>query len=711
MPAAGRLSMRGWRTVASRALLVLGSLLTAAAILAGLTNREALDAGRFSRHVDAVRMDPSTVTQLGDVITARVLQLDPNLVVVKPLVQVSATSLVRSSAFTPVVTAVSRQLHTALTRPNSGQLVLQLADVGAALVPILRAAVPTLAAALPADFDVTLTRISSQEFAARTIGFAHTIRLLCWLLPLLALLSFLVAIGLSRRRWRALAGVGLALVAASLLDAVVVLVLAGFVRRASPDTLRGAITRAAWHELTESVRPTLIGVAIAGGLIVVVGSGRSSYARLTGTAKQLSTALVRPPQTAAGRAVRVTGLVVLGALLVLRPVSTLTVAAMVGGVALLVLAIGQVRPDSAAASATVSGAVRASAPRRRVGVGAVVVAAVVLAGLAVAGIHPTVGADAAPLSALPTQTCNGFAALCDRRYNDVAFAATHNSMSAADQPGWLFAEQPDGIVDQLDAGIRVLLFDTWLGQPTQRAGIITTPDALRSVAQTVSDRDFGAAAVTAALRARNLVGLKPTGPAQPYLCHGFCEFGSTLWEPVMAQVKDWMVAHPRDVVTFFIQDEGVTPAQTNAVFQQAGLLPFVHTQAAGQPWPTLGQMIDSGQRLVVLMENQDGGREYPWQMPGFTWTQDTPYNYSSADQFSCARLRGSATSPLFLVNHWLSNPNRRVTDSAAVNSYNVLWPRVSECEQQRGQIPNFVVVDFYDEGDLLTVVNRLNGVA
>jgi hypothetical protein len=283
-------------------------------------------------------------------------------------------------------------------------------------------------------------------------------------------------------------------------------------------------------------------------------------------------------------------------------------------------------------------------------------------------------------------------------------------MSAADQPGWLFAEQPHGIVAQLNAGIRVLLFDTWLGQPTQRARITTTPAALRGKAQTISDQAFGAAAVRAALQARNLIGLKPTGPAQPYLCHGFCAFGSTLWEPVMAQVKDWMAAHPRDVVTFFIQDEGVTPAQTNHVFQQAGLLPYLYTQPAGQPWPTLGQMIDSGRRLVVLMENQDGGTAYPWQMPGFTWTQDTPYDYTSADQFSCARLRGSATSPLLLVNHWLSNGNHRVTDAAAVNSYNVLWPRLSECEQQRGQIPNFVAVDFYNQGDLLAAVDQLNGV-
>lgn len=88
-----------------------------------------------------------------------------------------------------------------------------------------------------------------------------------------------------------------------------------------------------------------------------------------------------------------------------------------------------------------------------------------------------------------------------------------------------------------------------------------------------------------------------------------------------------------------------------------------------------------------------------------------PFHYTNADQFSCARFRGESDSPLLLINHWLSNKLRRVTDSAAVNAYDVLWPRVFECEQERHEIPNFVAVNFYNEGDLLRVVDRLNGVA
>ena len=45
--------------------------------------------------------------------------------------------------------------------------------------------------------------------------------------------------------------------------------------------------------------------------------------------------------------------------------------------------------------------------------------------------------------------CNGHAALCDRRVDQVAFLGTHNAMAAAGEPGWLFAAQDAGIAQQL----------------------------------------------------------------------------------------------------------------------------------------------------------------------------------------------------------------------------------------------------------------------
>ena len=63
-------------------------------------------------------------------------------------------------------------------------------------------------------------------------------------------------------------------------------------------------------------------------------------------------------------------------------------------------------------------------------------------------------------------TCNGYAELCNRPVNEVAFAATHNSMSGADQPNWFRAEHRHGIQSQLRRGIRGFLIDAWYGIPS-----------------------------------------------------------------------------------------------------------------------------------------------------------------------------------------------------------------------------------------------------
>jgi len=216
--------------------------------------------------------------------------------------------------------------------------------------------------------------------------------------------------------------------------------------------------------------------------------------------------------------------------------------------------------------------------------------------------------------------------------------------------------------------------------------------------------------VQSALRIRDAVTTSPTGPEEPYLCHGLCETGATKWEPAMVSVRKWLAAHPREVVTIFVEDQ-VTPADTAAVFQQAGLLPYVHTQKVGQPWPTLGEMIDSGHRLVVLMERHGGAATYPWLLQGFDFVQDTPYSNPTVNDLSCKLKRGSASDPLFLVNNWLSSFQSLVTNARKVNAYDVLEPYLEKCRKERGQIPNYVAVNYFNEGDVFKVVNALNGLS
>src|SRR4051812_42464604 len=143
-------------------------------------------------------------------------------------------------------------------------------------------------------------------------------------------------------------------------------------------------------------------------------------------------------------------------------------------------------------------------------------------------------------------------------------------MAAASERGWFFPEQPDGILDQLDHGVRVLLIDSWYGQSTERRGIIATADKNRAEAFEQAKADFGARPVAAVLRIRHAVGLAPQGEVRPYLCHAMCELGSTSWLESLRGIKDWLDDHPREVVTLFVQDE-VTPADTARMVEDADL--------------------------------------------------------------------------------------------------------------------------------------------
>ena len=66
-------------------------------------------------------------------------------------------------------------------------------------------------------------------------------------------------------------------------------------------------------------------------------------------------------------------------------------------------------------------------------------------------------------------------------------------------------------------------------------------------------------------------------------------------------------------------------------------------------------------------------------------------------------------SPLFLLNHWVADPITNPTTAARANTYDTLLSRAQSCAEARGQRPNFVVVDFHDQGDLFAVVDELNG--
>ncbi|QGG40198.1 hypothetical protein [Aeromicrobium yanjiei] len=698
--------------ILSRALLVLGSVALLVGLVAGVVNRQVLDGGRFAGHVDAVREDPQVARQVGLLVTERILAQEPDLTGLRPLLESASAALVASPALGPVVRGTVAPLHDALTSDDDGQVILRLADVGALLVAAITTLVPQTEAAIPSDLDVTLASIGAQEFTGDLIGAADDVAMLAEVLPVLGLLMLVAAGALDRRGWRgAVRATGTGALGAAGALVVLLLVASWWASRLEDDSIRDALVGAAWRELDGSFWAVAGVVAAAGLLMRVVASPGLDLDPATLASRGWRTLSVAgtTPRTELFRG---GALVLVGGLTVMRPLLVLSLVGGIAGVVLVLIGVRSLlrvgvawwvarRPDR----------VRRDRERlvARAGPIAALAGAVALVAAFVVGAWPA-GRDLPAFSATDGTACNGHRELCDRRFDEVSYAGTHNSMAAADQPGWFLAEQPYGILRQLDDGIRVLLIDSWNGQRTQRPDVIANAGVDRKKALAEARATYGTRVLESALRVRDALDLTPTGPVRPYLCHALCELGSTDWEPLMAQVKTWLDRHPREVVTFFVQDE-VSPEDTAALVKRAGLASYVHTPVEGQPWPTLGEMIDSGRRVVFLLENASGGPENPWLIDARTAVQDTPYSFRRPSQFTCTRFRGPADASLFLVNHWLSNFDSRVTDAAKVNAEDVLGPRLKACEAERGQRPNFVAVDYYDRGDLLGAVDRLNGVS
>ncbi len=359
--------------------------------------------------------------------------------------------------------------------------------------------------------------------------------------------------------------------------------------------------------------------------------------------------------------------------------------------------------------ALLAGAVPARrAERRR---RALVLAGAVIAGLAALAAAAVIATDAPPspggqVPAAQDGGCNGSAALCGRRLNDVVFAGTHNSYAASDEPGWLFANQRHGIARQLDDGIRALLIDVHHGVRDAAAGIVRTPLQAEGSSRNKVAVALGPQGLRAADRIAGRIGVhEPQGTRALYLCHTLCELGAEPLAQELGVIRRFLEAHPRTVLILVVEPY-VPPREIEGAFRDAGLLPYVAELDRSVPLPTLGQLIDAGSRLVVFAE-EDGGTP-PWYMPAFAFIQDTPLDGAGPRRTSCARYRGAADDPILLINHWNTGFPPRPSINARIGTAAALRARVRECEAAGRPAPGIIAVDFYERSAVVAVAAELN---
>ncbi|KAI4254560.1 MAG: hypothetical protein LQ352_003031 [Teloschistes flavicans] len=295
---------------------------------------------------------------------------------------------------------------------------------------------------------------------------------------------------------------------------------------------------------------------------------------------------------------------------------------------------------------------------------------------------------------LKTQTqvgCNGHPEFCDRKYANITHIATHDAPFVGVLP---MENQNVDIPTQLDAGIRFLQAQTH----------------------------------------RNAFG-------KLSLCHTSCLMKDAgLLRDYLEVIKSWLDTHPHEVVTLLLTNGDHRPvSEFDTAFRQSNITQYAYSMPpgpAGDPnkwtlnsWPTLGQLIASGTRLLVFLDTRADQVKVPYILNEFSYFWETPFDTLDPRFSSCAidrpvgldRFPQTVQQRMYIVNHFLDTrlyvagspevPDRR--DAGRTNAWEGkggIGDHVGRCAGMWGRRPAAVLVDYFDRGDSLKAQRLLNRV-
>jgi hypothetical protein len=681
-------------------LVVAATVLAVLALVLSYAGRAVLRSEPFADRATAALRDSAVQAVVADHLTDAVVRAHGDLAAVRPLIRVVVSTVVSSAPFAGVFHQAVLQAHAAVVAHDRPRALVNVADAAVLVQGVLERLAPNVATTVGAERAVNLLTVRPPGAVVDVVRGARAVYTIAWALALVAIVLAAAALWSSADRARTAWQLGIGMVAGGLLVVGLYLLGVAIVQQTAPAG-RGAAAAAIWRALAGGLRSEALWLAGAGAIVVgatsVWSSGTVGDPLRSQTFRERARAgLMREPT-------RSVALVAVGVAVLLEPTVAVGVVTVAAG--LLVLAVGVaglLRWMTSPSRRT-----KEPRPRRRLWPAAVAVGALAAAVVVIGSGE----ADQAP--AATPGTCNGSVALCDRPLNDVVFPSTHNSFASVTIPTFLFGQQDGTIADQLRYGIRGFMIDTYYGFP---AGDRVRTDTVSMPKRGAAVTEIGEPAVKAAESIRSRLGSQPTGGRSIYLCHTFCELGAVPLASALTQLRSFMVDNPGAVVVLINQDEGPTPFDIAAAFERAGLTDLVYRGALG-PFPTLRQMIDSGQRLVVMAENDAG--DIPWYHLAYNAAlQETPFRFSNTAALTdaatlgdtCRSNRGPASAPLFLVNNWVdTSPVPRASNAGVVNAYKALLHRAQTCQRLRHRLPNLIAVDFYRRGDVLGVARTLNG--
>jgi hypothetical protein len=657
-------------------------------------------ADRAAATLDAQPVRDAAARRLANVVVG----VRPDLVALRPIVELGARAVVGTAQFRSLVRRAALEAHRSAFDAHARGVTFQIRDAGLLVADAVQRLRPGAADRMPTRVITRVARVKGGihgfmlRLAEHADG-ARRARSIAFAAALLLALGALVVTDSRRasvlRLGLALAGVGVIVALASALAPAEI---AGSVGAADRAAVHAAV--AVW---LDPVTAWALAASVAGIVLALAAAAIVRPIPVVALLRRAGSAVAAPPRNRLERVLRAGAVIAVGAAMLLWPRGVLSAVIVALGALLVLAAVAELLSLAAGPAA--------SAPRLRGGGvprAVPIVATVLLVTIAVAAAAALSDGDGVPVER--AGRCNGHAALCDRRVDQVAFLTTHNAMAAADEPGWLFAAQEVGIPRQLDDGVRGLMIDTQYGISTSR-GVATQVTGDNSKRAKLVD-EVGERFVATAERLGRRIGRNPSGERQIFLCHTLCEVGATRAVEALRAVHRFLVRHPEEVVVLSVQDE-TSAADTAELIRASGLVDEVYLGDARPPWPTLRELIDRDERVIVLAENRAGGAPWIHHQPAVM--QETPFLFRSVEALeaptTCEPNRGGTAGSLLLVNHWVDTPPApRVTIARRVNAYDFLEPRVARCREQRGMLPNLVSVDFFRAGDAARVVDELNRV-
>ncbi len=698
--------MRGRRAATvSWALAALSAMALALAALLAYAGHTVFASDAFADRAAATLDAPPVRDAAARRLTDVVVGVRPDLVALRPIAELGARAVVGSPQFRSLVRRAALEAHRSAFDAQATGLTVQIRDAGLLVADVVRRLSPAVADRIPTRAVTRVARIHGgvHGFMLRLAEHADRARMAKWIALAAGLLLALGAVLVTDSRRASVLRLGLAVagvgVVVALAAALAPALAADSVGSADRDAVRAVL--GVW---LAPVTAWAVAAAAAGIVIALAAAAIVRPIPVMALLRGVGSTLVAPPHNRVERVLRAGAAIGAGAAMVLWPRAVLGAVIVAVGALLVLAALAELL-------ALVAGPAAPAAPRPR-GPGlprAARIGAVALLATAAVAVTALLAGGEGPAIA-QVGRCNGHAALCDRRVDQVAFLTTHNAMAAPDEPGWFFATQDAGIPKQLDDGVRALMIDTQYGISTPRGVATRITGENSSRAKLVAE--VGERFVATAERIGRRIGRNPQGKQEIFLCHTLCEVGATRAIEALRGVHRFLVRHPEEVVVLSIQDE-TSAADTAEVIRASGLVDEVYLGDAQRPWPTLRKLIDRDERAIVLAENRAGGAPWIHHQPGVV--QETPFLFRSVEALeaptSCEPNRGGTAGSLLLINHWIDTPPApRVTIARRVNAHDFLAARVARCREQRGMLPNLVSVDFYRQGDAAQVVDELNRV-